>query len=189
MLKRLVPKRFWKWKKVFGKKESERMPVQKTWDHAIELKEGFMLKKGKVYSLSKEEREEMQAFMEDQLRKGYIYPSKSPQTLPVHFVAKKDGTQRMVQDYQYINQWTVKNGYPLPLIADILDRVGKRKVFTKLDLRWGYNNVRIKEGDKWKAAFTMYIGAYEPTVMYFRLTNSPATFQTMMNDLFRDLIN
>jgi len=62
-------------------------------------------------------------------------------------------------------------------------------VFIKLDLRWGYNNVRIKEGDKWKAAFTMYIGAYEPTVMYFRLTNSPATFQTMMNDLFRDLIN
>jgi len=83
----------------------------------------------------------------------------------------------------------VKNGYPLPLIADILDGVGKRKVFTKLDLRWGYNNIRIKEGDEWKAAFTMHIGAYEPTVMYFGLTNSPATFQTMMNNLFRDLIN
>ena len=62
-------------------------------------------------------------------------------------------------------------------------------MFTKLDLRWGYNNVRIKEGDEWKAAFTTHIGAYEPTVMYFGLTNSPATFQTMMNDLFRDLIN
>jgi len=95
----------------------------------------------------------------------------------------------MVQDYQYINQWTIKNGYPLPLIADILDRVGKRKVFTKLDLRWGYNNVRIKERDKWKAAFTTHIGAYEPTVMYFGLINSPATFQTMINNLFRDLIN
>jgi len=83
----------------------------------------------------------------------------------------------------------IKNGYPLPLIADILDRVGKRKVFTKLDLRWGYNNVRIKEGDEWKAAFITYIGAYEPTVMYFGLTNSPATFQAMINDLFRDLIN
>jgi len=77
----------------------------------------------------------------------------------------------------------------LPLITDILDRVGKRKVFTKLDLRWGYNNIRIKEGDKWKAAFTMHIGVYEPTVMYFELTNSPTTFQTMMNNLFRDLIN
>jgi len=67
VLKRLVPKRFWKWKKVFGKKESERMPMRKAWDHAIELKEGFTPKKGKVYSLSREEREEVQAFMEDQL--------------------------------------------------------------------------------------------------------------------------
>jgi len=109
--------------------------------------------------------------------------------LPVHFVEKKDGTWRMVQDYQYINQWTIKNEYSLPLIADILDRVEKRKVFTKLDLRWGYNNVRIKERDKWKAAFTTHIGAYELTVMYFGLINSPATFQTMINNLFRDLIN
>jgi len=108
---------------------------------------------------------------------------------PVHFVAKKDSTWRMVQDYRHINQWTIKNGYPLPLIADILDGVGKRKVFTKLDLRWGYNNVRIKEGDKWKAAFTTHIRAYEPIVMYFGLTNSSATFQMIMNNLFRDLIN
>jgi len=184
-----VPRKFWKWKKIFGKRESERMPVQKAWDHAIELKEGFTPRKGKVYSLSREEREEVQTFVEDQLRKGYIRPSKSPQTSPVHFVAKKDRKQRMVQDYCHINQWTIKNEYPLLLIVDILDGVGKRKVFTKLDLRWGYNNVRIKEGDEWKAAFTTYIGAYEPTVMYFGLTNSPATFQTMMNDLFRDLIN
>ena len=83
----------------------------------------------------------------------------------------------------------IKNGYLLPLIADILDGVGKRKVFTKLNLRWEYNNVRIKEGDKGKVAFTMHIGAYESTVMYFRLMNSPATFQMMMNNLFRDLIN
>jgi len=101
-----------------------------------------------VYSLLREEKGEVQAFVEDQLRKGYIHPSKSPQILPIHFVAKKDSTRRMVQDYRHVNQWTVKNRYPLPLIADILNRVGKRKVFTKLDLRWGYNNVRIKEGDE-----------------------------------------
>jgi len=89
---------------VFGKRESERMLVRKAWDHAIELKEGFMPKKGKVYSLSREEREEVQAFMEDQLRKGYIRLSKSPQTSLVYFVAKKDRKKRMVQDYQYINQ-------------------------------------------------------------------------------------
>jgi len=95
----------------------------------------------------------------------------------------------MVQDYQYINQWTIKNRYPLPLIADILDGVGKKKVFMKLDLRWGYNNVRIKEGDEWKAAFMTHIRAYEPMVMYFGLTNSSTTFQAIMNNLFRDLIN
>jgi len=189
ILRRLVPRKFWKWRKIFGKRESERMPVQKTWDHAIELKEGFIPKKGKVYLLSREERKKVQTFVEDQLRKGYIQPSKLPQMSPVHFVAKKDGIQRMVQDYWHINQWMIKNRYPLPLIADILDGVGKKKVFIKLDLRWGYNNVRIKEGDEWKAVFTTHIGVYEPTVMYFGLTNSPATFQAMMNDLFRDLIN
>jgi len=83
----------------------------------------------------------------------------------------------------------IKNGYPLSLIVDILDEVGKKKVFMKLDLRWGYNNVRIKEGDEWKVAFTTHIGAYEPTVIYFGLTNSFATFQMIINDLFRDLIN
>ena len=88
-----------------------------------------------------------------------------------------------------MNQWTVKNGYPLPLIADILDGVGSKKVFTKLDLRWGYNNVRIKEEDEWKAVFTIHIGAYKPTIIYFGLTNSPTTFQTIMNDLFCDMIN
>jgi len=153
------------------------------------LKEGFIPKKRKVYSLLRKEREEVQAFVEDQLRKGYIQPSKLPQISPVHFMAKKNGIWRMVQNYRHINQWMIKNRYPLPLIADILDGVGKRKVFTKLDLRWGYNNVRIKEGDEWKAAFTIHIGAYEHTVMYFGLTNSPATFQMMMNDLFHDLIN
>ena len=83
----------------------------------------------------------------------------------------------------------VKNNYPLPLISDILENIGMKKVFTKMDLRWGYNNVRIKEGDEWKAAFTMLEGSFKPTVMFFGLTNSPATFQAMMNELLRDLIN
>jgi len=99
VLKKLVSRRFWKWKKVFGKKELERMLVQKIWDHAIELKKGFTPRKGKVYLLSREEREKVQTFVEDQLRKGYIQPFKSPQTLPVHFVSKKDSIQRIVQDY------------------------------------------------------------------------------------------
>ena len=82
----------------------------------------------------------------------------------------------MVQDYRYLNKWMIKNNYPLPLILDVLENIGMKKMFTKMDLRWDYNNVRIKEGDKWKAAFTTLEGSFEPMVMFFRLTNSPATF-------------
>ena len=95
----------------------------------------------------------------------------------------------MVQNYRHINQWTIKNRYPLPLITNILDGVGSKKVFTKLDLRWRYNNIKIKEEDKQKIAFTTHIGVYELTVIYFGLTNSPATFQTIMNNLFHDMVN
>ena len=87
-----------------------------------------------------------------------------------------------------MNSWMVKNNYLLPLISDLIDSIGKKKVFMKIDLHWGYNNVRIKEGDEWKAAFSMPEGSFEPTVMFFGLTNSPAMFQVMMNDLLRDLV-
>jgi len=83
----------------------------------------------------------------------------------------------------------VKNNYPLPLITELIDNMGSKRVFTKMDLRWGFNNVRIKEGNEWKGAFTMHIGSFEPTVMFFRMTNSLATFQVMMNKILRDLIN
>ena len=83
----------------------------------------------------------------------------------------------------------MKNNYPLSLISDVLENIGTKKVFTKMDLRWGYNNVRIKEGNEWKAAFTTPEGSFEPTVMFFGLTNLPVTFQAMMNELLRDLIN
>jgi len=95
----------------------------------------------------------------------------------------------MVQDYRYLNKWTIKNNYLLPLISDVLENIGTKKVFIKMDLRWGYNNMRIKEGDKWKAVFTMPEGLFELTVMFFGLINSPTTFQAMMNELLRDLIN
>jgi len=174
---------------VFRKKQSERMPTRKLWDHAIEVKEGFLPRKGKVYPLSREEREEVREFVKEQLKKGYIQLSKSPQMAPVFFVGKKDGKKRMVQDYQYLNKWMIKNNYPLPLISDVLENIGTKKLFTKMDLRWGYNNVRIKEGDEWKAVFMTPEESFEPTVMFFGLTNSLETFQVMMNKLLRDLIN
>ena len=181
--------RFHQWIKVFGKKQSERMPTRKVWDYAIEMKEGFVPRKEKVYPLSRGEKEEVREFIEEQLRKGYIRPSKSPQTALVFFVRKKDGKKWMVQDYRYLNEWTIKNNYLLPLISDVLENIGMKKVFTKMDLRWRYNNIRIKEGDKWKVAFTTPEGFFEPMVMFFGLTNLPAMFQTMINELLRDLIN
>ena len=95
----MVPRRFHKYLKVFEKKDSERMLIRKTWDHTIDLREGFVPKKGKIYLLSRVEREEVQEFVKDQLRKRYIRPSKSPQISLVFFVPKKDGKKRMVQDY------------------------------------------------------------------------------------------
>ena len=92
----IVPRKFHRWLKVFGKVESERMPVRKVWDHAIDLKEDFKASKAKVYPLSRNERDEVQEFVEEHLRKGYIRPSKSQQTSPVFFVGKKDGGKRMV---------------------------------------------------------------------------------------------
>jgi len=188
-IEEIVPKKFLKWRKVFGKVELERMPTRKTWDHAIDLKETFKPQKRRIYPLSKNEKEEVQNFVEDQLRKGYIRPSKLPQTLSIFFVGKKDGSKRMVMDYYNLNDQMIKNNYPLPLITELIDNMGSKKVFMKMDLRWGFNNVRIKEGDEWKGAFTIHIGLFEPMVMFFGMTNSPATFQAMMNEILRDLIN
>src|SRR5882724_8178246 len=110
---------------------------------------------------------------------------------PIFFIKNKDRSLHLVQDYQKLNMMTVKNAYPLPLIPNILNKVSKAKAqyFTKLDVRWGYNNIQIKEGDEWKAAFQTNRGLFEPLVMFFSLTNSLATFQTMINDIFKELID
>jgi len=147
-VKKLVPEKFHQWIKVFEKKKLERMLMRKVWDHTIDIKEVFVPRKEKIYPLSREEREEVREFVKKQSRKGYIRPLKSLQIAPVFFVGKKDGKKRMVQDYRYLNKWTVKNNYPLLLISDVLENIGTKKIFTKIDLRWGYNNVRIKEGDE-----------------------------------------
>ena len=103
---------------------------------------------------------------------------------PFFFIKKKDGKLQPVQDYWQLNEWIIKNCYPLPLISELIAQVQNVKLFTKFNIRWGYNNICIKKGDKHKAAFIMNQGLFEPTVMFFGLTNSPATFQTMMNVIF-----
>ena len=88
-----------------------------------------------------------------------------------------------------MNAVTVKNKYPLPLISELINKLQGARYFTKLDVRWGFNNVQMKEGDRWKATFRTNRGLYEPLIMFFGLTNSPATFQTMMDGIFEDLIS
>ena len=185
----IVSKRFHKWLKVFGKVESEKMLVRKVWDHAIDLQNNFRASKARVYPLSRNEKEEVQKFIDEHLKKEYIRPSKLPQTLPVLFVGKKDREKCMVMDYRRLNKQTVKNNYPLPLITDLVDSMGNKRIFTKMDLWWGYNNVQIKEGDKWKAVFTIHVGSYELVVIFFGIMNLPTMFQGMMNEILRDMIN
>ena len=135
---KLVPCEYWD---AFSKSKSKHMLLRKPWDHGIDLKEDFPPKKGQLIPLSVDEQKEVEAFLDDQLSKGYIQPSSSQQTSPVFFVPKKDGKKRMVQDYRYLNEWTIKNNYPLPLILQLVDKLKGCKLFTKMDLQWGYNNV------------------------------------------------
>jgi len=107
---------------------------------------------------------------------------------PVFFIKKKDGSLWLVQDYRALNSMIVKNKYPLPLISELVSQLHRARYFTKLDVCWSFNNVRIKPGDEWKVAFRTNRDLFEPLVMFFEMTNSLATFQTIMNDIFRNLI-
>ena len=108
---------------------------------------------------------------------------------PFFFLDKKDGKLQPCQDYRYLNEHTIKNAYPLPRITELLNKLKGARYFTKLDVTWGYNNVCIRDGDQWKAVFKTNRGLFEPTVMFFGLCNSPATFQAMMDDIFSDMIS
>jgi len=173
---------------VFAKEDFDVLPEHKQWDYAIELIPGAEPKSSKVYPLSPVEQKELDSFLEENLCTRRIHPFKSPMAAPVFFIKKKDGSLQLVQDYRALNSMTVKNKYPLPLISELVSQLRGARYFTKLDVHWGFNNVRIKPGDEWKVAFRTNRGLFEPLVMFFGITNSPATFQTMMNDIFQNLI-
>jgi hypothetical protein len=172
--------------KVFSKEKSQQLPQHTIWDHAIELLPNAPATlPGRLLPLTQKEKEEMQKFMAEHLRRGTIRESWSPYAANFFFMKKKDGKLQPVQDYRLINKWTVKNQNVSPLIPQTIDSLSGCTLFTKFDVQWGYNNIRIKEGDEWKAAFLTPEGLFELTVMFFGLTNSPATFQMMMNTIFR----
>jgi hypothetical protein len=184
----IVPMTLHEYADIFSETAFDSLPERCKWDHAIELERepspGFR----KVYPMTLTEQTEMDAFLEEALATGHIRQSKSPLRAPVFFIKKKDGNLCFIQDYRTLNTITRKNQYPLPLIDDLIHQLKGVHYFTKQDVRWGYNNVHIQEGDEWKATFCMNRGLFKPLVMYFGLTNSLATFQTMMNEIFQDLI-
>jgi hypothetical protein len=185
----LVPSHLWDFGDVFSKKKSKRMPSRKTYDHAIGFNDGAVLPKpAKLYPMSPLEKNSLDTWIEEELAKGYIRKSKSLVAAPVFFVKKKEGTLRLVQDYCKLNAITKRNRYPIPRVTDLIESLSQAQVFTKLDLRWGYNNVRIQKGDEWKTAFIMHRELYESLVIYFGFSNAPATFQAMMNEIMKDLI-
>ena len=173
---------------MFAKEDFDILPEYCKWDHAIELIPGAEPKSSKVYPLSLLEQVELDAFLEENLHTRQIQPLKSPITASMFFIKKKDGSLCLVQDYHALNAITIKNRYPLLLISELVSQLREAQYFTKLDVRWGFNNVCIKPRDEWKAAFHTNCGLFEPFVMFFGMTNSPTTFQTIMNDVFRTVI-
>jgi hypothetical protein len=185
----MVSKEYHKYSKVFSEIDLHRLPQHRSWDHAIDLKPDTPeTLKSKVYPIPHNEQGALDKFIEEQLAKGYIVSSKSPMASPVFFVKKKNGELQLIQDYWKLNDITIKNRYPLPLAADIINQLQDAKIFTKFDVCWGYYNVRIRRGNEWKAAFVTNQGLFKPKVMFFGLTNLPATFQLLMNSIFANLI-
>jgi len=183
----IVPERYHRHGKVFSEEASERFPDRQPWDHAIELIEDAPTSINcRVYPLSPKEKEEQREFLSQNLHLQRICHSKSLYASGFFLIRKKDGKFCPVQDYWNLNKWTIPNKYPLPLISELINDLAGKRLFSKFDIWWGYNNIRIKEGDEYKAAFKTSKGLFEPTVMFFGLTNSPTTFQTMMDNIFQD---
>jgi len=165
---------------LFSDEEANKfLPSRREGDHKIELMDTALTSFNcKVYPLSHKEQEAEDKFLDENLAKGYIVPSHSPYSFSTFSVPKKDSKEtRYIIDYRPLNAVTHKDVTPLPNLAQCIQDLQGMEVFSKFDIRWGYNNIRIKEGDKWKGAFKTRRGLYEPKVMFFSMSNSPASFQ------------
>jgi hypothetical protein len=188
-LRKIVPAEFHGYLPLFKEAIANRLPPHRPYDHKIPLREGFVPPFGPLYSLSREELEALKAWLEENLEKGFIRRSSSPAASPILFVKKADGSLRLCVDYRGLNEGTIKNRYPLPLIQETLMQLSKAKYFTTLDIRGAYNLVRMAEGEEWKTAFRTRYGLFESLVMPFGLTNAPADFQAFINDVLRPFLD
>ena len=161
------------------------LPPDRGVGHTIVLEPGVKPTHSRPYRLSEKEKEEVKRQVTDFLARGLIEPSNSPYGAPVLFVQKPDGSLRMCIDYRALNKGTIRDGYPMPRIDDLFDALAKCKVFSSLDLQSGYHQIRITESDRPKTAFVTHEGQFQFKVLCFGLTNAPATFQRVMNTIFR----
>ncbi|GBG80016.1 hypothetical protein CBR_g30277 [Chara braunii] len=157
-------------------------------EHSIQLVPDYRVHHQAPYRLSIPEATELKCQLEELLRLDFIKPSNSPWGAPVLFARKADGTLRLCIDYRGLNRYTVKNSYPMPRADELFDRLAGNRFFTKIDLRSGYHQIRVTTEDQPKTAFRSRFGHYEFTMMPFGITNAPATFQTAMNDIVRDIL-
>jgi transposase InsO family protein len=188
-IRTIVPAEYHEFLPMFLAKNHRALPPRRLYDHAIPLQDNTTPPFGPLYGLSRNELETVREWIHDNLSKGFIRASSSPAASPILFVKKPDGSLRLCVDYRGLNEITVKDRYPLPLIQETLMRLEKAKYYTTLDLPSAYNLIRIKEGDEWKAAFRTRYGLFEPLVMQFGLTNAPATFQHLINDTLRPFLD
>lgn len=186
-----IPQEYRKWSKIFDEQLSTVLPPHRPgFDCALDLKDSSAVPPYlKLIPLDAEKDQLMKNFLLDQESKGWIRTSKSPCAAPVFFVKKHPKGWRNCTDYRALNQMLIKNRCPLPLINDMIDKLNNKIIFTKIDLRNAYNQLRIKEGDEWKTAFITKYGLYETLVMNFGICNAPAVFQAWMNHIFRDLLD
>jgi len=184
-----LPKEYHEFLDVFSRREADKLPPHRSYDHKIQLTEGSEPSFGPLYDMSREELQVLRKELDENLERGFIRSSVSPAASPVLFVRKPGGGLRFCVDYRALNAITVKNRYPIPLIRETLDRLCRAKYYTKLDIIAAFNRLRIAKGDEWKTAFRTRYGLFEYLVMPFGLTNGPASFQHYVNDALRDYLD